>query len=273
MKNLLLGIFAFFLMSNLFAQIQYTDYGDGWIIPMNANLALDVDEDGLTDFFLNQKEGDLGITTVPFHGCIIGTGYNDLTVFGSLKAKVFSGGENISQFWASEYYIEDDDIAAYTKNFQNGVFAEGWTNLDDHYIGFAILAGEFSDGWMKIAVDSEAETLIIKEIAYVPAFDGGINIGQTDITTSTALLENGLNNVSISPNPAKDFFNLNFDYTGDKILTISVLNSVGQKVKDLTQSRVNSTREINTANLAQGIYFVRFETEDGAHTEKLSINK
>lgn len=276
MKNLLTIFLSLFLISNLFSQIVYTNYGDGWVIPMNANLAVDVDDNGAVDFYFNQKDGDLGITPIIVQGCFVGEGSNDYTSFGTKAIKVFTGGEYIELFGGTgDYYIENDTISFYTNRVDGGVFAEGWADLEDHYIGFGVLDNPDFDGWMNISIDAASETLIIKEIAYAidnGAGGGGIHIGQTELTTSTSLLEEGLSQVSISPNPAKDFVNLNFNYSGDKILSISILNSIGQKVQDVTIGQLTTSVEINTANLAQGMYLVRFETEDGAHIEKLSIN-
>ena len=275
MKNLITILLATLLVTNLSAQIEHIDYGDGWVIPMNANESLDINDDGIIDFYFNQEEGDLGITALEYQSCLLGTG--NYTSFGSLELKLVNPGELVQLYSPIEaFYIEDQDASVFTTSVENGL-ADGWIDQQDHYIGFALVGTVFKDGWIKLSIDIEGETLTIKEIAYRNAGNGspGIQVGQTDdVSTSINQLEGVLNNVSVNPNPASNFINLNFDYSGAKNLSLTVLNNIGQEMnRTALGDNRSGNLELNTSSWAQGIYFIRFETADGSYTKKNSIIK
>ncbi len=273
MKNIITILLATLLVPTLSAQIEYIDYGvEGWVIPMNANVPLDVNNDGTVDFYLNEKEGELGITPIIHNGCVLGTG--SYTSFGTWEIKLMNEGDIVQLLVSdNEFYIEDEPTSIFTTNEANGL-ADGWVDQEDHYIGIAILGSGFKDGWMKLSIDVEAETLTIKEIAVKDAFSGGIAVGQTeDATNSVNQLDDVLSNVSISPNPANDFIRLTYNYTGTKDLSVTILNNIGQEINRIALGNRSGNLELNTSNWAQGIYFIRFETADGPYTDKVSVIK
>lgn len=70
-------------------------------------------------------------------------------------------------------------------------------------------------------------------------------------------------NISIMPNPAKNFFNIE----GENIATVEVYNSIGQMIEVINVESDNV--QISTANYNNGIYFVKTTTTDA----KVSVNK
>ncbi len=99
-----------------------------------------------------------------------------------------------------------------------------------------------------------------------------INVGGTNypavysFTTSnlgTNDLKNKLN-ISISPNPAKDFINIQSD---GKIKSVEIYNLHGQKLITTTQ------KQINISSLSSGIYLVRVEDDKNNTTTKKIIKK
>jgi len=67
------------------------------------------------------------------------------------------------------------------------------------------------------------------------------------------------NNVEIYPNPATTKLNINLETT--KTVTIKVYNVLGQVQKTHTHTGTTSTMDVN--DLAAGIYFLRYTTDDG----------
>lgn len=82
--------------------------------------------------------------------------------------------------------------------------------------------------------------------------------------------------ISIFPNPAKDYVNVQFSYRNTEEVSISVFNIIGKEINvPITNSLnngVNSTR-INTSELANGYYMVQLKTETATKTMRLQIIK
>ena len=172
-------------------------------------------------------------------------------------------------------FIDDGRGSGYSVS---GGFADGWVDMEDVYIGFVVIVnGDSQSGWMRIVLDETNETLIIKELAYEdpqPIDSGGILVGDKE-TTAVNNLSEDFGKVTIAPNPANDFFQIDFDYVGKKELSIVIQNGVGQEVY---RSAANftlgkSTINLSTSNWSTGVYFIRFETTDGVRVEKLNIAK
>ena len=279
MKNIFIGLLALFLISSLSAQIQYTDYGDGMVVPRNADESLDINGDGVVDFYINKPQNNLAFTPNSFLACIAGTG--GYTSWGTKEMRLFNEGDLIhlegNGGLPADLYMEEGTMSVINVAITDGL-ADGWIDKEDHYIGFAILNTGILDGWMKVSVDIEEETLTIKEIAYVESeyfgeIGGGIHVGETGLTSSVSQIEEDLNNVLVSPNPARDFTNIRFDYTGTENLSVSVQNNIGQEIHRIKSVNLSSNFDINTSAWSQGTYFIRFETKDEFYMKKLSVVK
>lgn len=73
-------------------------------------------------------------------------------------------------------------------------------------------------------------------------------------------------NVNVYPNPANDIVNVN---ASSNISTIEVFNMMGQKVSAFDAN--NTTANINVAALANGIYMMRINTENGVVNQKFTV--
>ena len=278
MKKLLTLLFALFIFSTAQSEITYKSYGDGWVIPLNANQAIDVNDDGIDDFIINKLNAGLGMTSIIGTGCMASpsTTYNNL---GSRELRIFQEGEVIQATNDNvSTYIDDEDGTLFKSN--EGI-ADGWSDLEEEYIGFALFPNSnwlTMNGWMKIAIDVNNEIFIIKGIAYEEPYllgQGGreIKAGDTGQTVAIQTVDQ-LNELTIAPNPANDFVQLAFDYTGEKDLNLIIQNSIGQEIyRNNTTSFGQTNLNISTTDWTTGMYIIRFETEDGIRTEKLSITR
>lgn len=277
MKKTLLLIILSLTVFALSAQITYKSFGDGWAIPMDANLEVDVNEDGTTDFYINNYPGELGFGAIFAIGCFTSPdefAYNNIN---TRELTLHEEGDLIQLNGGNLYnYIDEGGGAGYSLT---GGLADGWEDKEDVIIGFAVFeAGSVNNGWLRASIDVTTKELIIKEWAYTALEDtdtGGILAGLAegaDGTTSVNQLEN-IEDISISPNPASDRVQLSFDYLGNENLSIIIQNSVGKEVYRNNNANGNSTLDINTTQWANGIYFVRFETKNAIHTERLSVTK
>ena len=278
MKKMLLLFSSLLILTAASAAIHHTSYGDGWVIPMGANEAIDVDNNGTTDFYVNGIAGELGFVPIFSVGCFSSPSASAYTSFGARELSRHQAGDLIQLSFSNMFdFIDDDRGSGYSRT---GGFADGWADQEDTYIGFVVLVNNGSDsknGWMRVALDETNETLIIKEMAYEdpqPIDTGGITVGETG-TTAVNNLSSDFGKVVIAPNPAQDFFQMEFDYLGKEDLSIVIQNGVGQEVYrsvanfPLGKSSVN----VSTADWATGIYFIRFETTEGVRVEKLNVAK
>ena len=276
MKKTLLFITSLLILNSLSAAINYTNYDDGWVIPMGANEAIDIDGNGTDDFYVNGIAGELGFVPIYGVGCFSSPSETAYTSFGARELSRHQLGDLIQLNSLNLYdFIDDGRGSGYSVS---GGFADGWVDMEDVYIGFVVIVnGDSQSGWMRIVLDETNETLIIKELAYEdpqPIDSGGILVGDKE-TTAVNNLSEDFGKVTIAPNPANDFFQIDFDYVGKKELSIVIQNGVGQEVY---RSAANftlgkSTINLSTSNWSTGVYFIRFETTDGVRVEKLNIAK
>ncbi len=87
---------------------------------------------------------------------------------------------------------------------------------------------------------------------------------------------NGLTEVNVYPNPAKDIAKLNFSLENTSNLTISVYDQLGQLVQTVTSGKFNAGDnqvDINTTTLNSGIYTVRIDAENGTLSQRISVFK
>lgn len=75
------------------------------------------------------------------------------------------------------------------------------------------------------------------------------------------------NSISIYPNPAKEFLNINFDNTSDIISSFSISNSLGEKLID----KDSFLKQVDIGILNTGIYFVKFKLNNGSEQIKQFI--
>ncbi len=272
MKNLtftLIAIFAF-SFSQLSAEIHYTKFDHGFIVGLNENIVIDIDNNGDNDFYINAHQDELGFSPIFGAGCFAGTGMQ--TAFSAHELSILEK-ETLLNFSTQPYFIEGDRASIATAD---GDIADGWVEGEDHFIGFMIWStGNF--GWIKVSFDTEQQVLIIKEWAYNDSGQTGVFIGDTgeptvqEIPVSVYDLSDEISQVELSPNPAVSQALLKFIYKSKESLQVVVLSSTGQEVyhEQLSNLSFNNTVIIPTANLANGLYFVQLKTKEGVRVEKL----
>ena len=85
-----------------------------------------------------------------------------------------------------------------------------------------------------------------------------------------------LQNVKLSPNPAKSHVMIEFTLDKSSKLSIVVLDVTGKEVDTIEVEKEmeigNYSKRYNTENLSSGIYFIRFKTENGTETKKLIVD-
>ena len=273
-RNLLLTFLPLFCFTIAFSQITHRDFDEGLVFELNANHAMDMDLDGTIDFYINQQQDELGFSPIFAKGCFSSPDEYSYTSFNARELQIFEEGELIQINGTNMYdYIDDDRGSLYHRS--QGL-AENIEHLKEYYLGVAVFSsgGQALNGWMKVAVDTEANTLIIKELAY----EAYAEVGTTSIiagdtgSVSVQNLDEVLGKVVISPNPVVDILQLSFDYSGEEQLQISIISSTGKLLSSQkTNGFVNYT--FNTADWTPGMYFVNFSTKNGVKTEKIFVTQ
>lgn len=100
----------------------------------------------------------------------------------------------------------------------------------------------------------------------MPRFD-------SDIEIVSAIKDITLNNLSISPVPAKDNLKVTFDYDANETATISIVDVMGRTALShgITLNNGVNTNTLNVANLNAGFYVVKIQTNKGVSTSNITI--
>lgn len=104
--------------------------------------------------------------------------------------------------------------------------------------------------------------------AWIDNFKVSNTVGVNDVVLA--------NSLKVFPNPAKDIAHLVFNLKSATDVQISVMDATGRVVNQLAKGMMNAgdqKLDINTANLAAGVYNVIIRTENGSQTERLTVAK
>ncbi len=291
MKKLSLLALAICLALSLQAELHYTSYGpNGWHIGINENVVVDIDNDGVNDFYVNAWYNELGFVPIFGKGCFSSPSGSATTVFGARELTIHQAGDILDASVNTFDFIDDDRGSGYSANTNQ--LADGWEDGEDHYVAFFIFtSGRF--GWMRVEMDITNQKLVIKEMAYDTEYYGTIEIGYTgqavtiptiktketnsnwEVPVANEEIEKEVQKLSIFPNPAVENVNLHFDYQGTKRLSIVVINSVGKEVYRNDNNIITGTvnLEISTSTWNTGIYFIQFQSDKEIKTERLTVAK
>ncbi len=113
--------------------------------------------------------------------------------------------------------------------------------------------------------DDEVYTYYVAQVNNISGCKS--NLGQVDIivlANNSSLKNTPAKAVSITPNPASTKISVIAEEAVEKV---EILNMVGEVVK------VSNSKDIDTSNLSNGVYFVRTTVNDETTVHKLVINK
>ena len=195
----------------------------------------------------------------------------DITAGGSPIFDDVSYGQFVDylELPAAEYTVSvtpaDDntnELATYNKDFS---FWKGKTAV---IFASGFLSGDFPAFVPYVAL-SNGGTF---PLDVVPGFTSPNNSNNFASRTST------FNNVELSiyPNPASDFIDINMNLEQESAVEVAVFNSLGQQVlaNDFGQMEVGQNNfDLNVNKLQNGIYFLRIRTNEEFVTRQIQILK
>lgn len=144
---------------------------------------------------------------------------------------------------------------------------------------------DFTDGTNTYSIRIDSDVDIAGTTPFIPAtdvvritglggqfdssnpYDGGYQLlprysADIEVITNTRVQLQDF--VRMYPNPVNDFFIVE---TTENIESVRISNTLGQVVQSLTN--VNGRNQIDVSNLAQGVYFVTFTSENSSFTQQI----
>ena len=170
------------------------------------------------------------------------------------------GGIDITNGFSNEekYLVLSNDRyqAGVGGNDVVDVISAGSNNIlanDTLIVAYAILAGD-----NLLALNSAS---IVSQNKYDSLF------------TSKSIIKQSISEINISPNPAKNYINLNITNDEKAIVKIKIKDSTGRDIMSIseTKSDIEFSKTINTSKLSSGIYFISVNIADYEKVEKIVI--
>ncbi|MFL2571316.1 MAG: T9SS type A sorting domain-containing protein, partial [Parvicellaceae bacterium] len=107
---------------------------------------------------------------------------------------------------------------------------------------------------------------------------GDENVDKMDMTAGsgpTAINENGINGLSIYPNPFNNIATVSFNVESMERTTIEVINTIGQNVQSIDLGVVsgNQSVKLDATDLPAGFYLINIKSGSKAVTSRVTVNK
>ncbi|MCF8230055.1 MAG: DUF4397 domain-containing protein [Bacteroidales bacterium] len=105
------------------------------------------------------------------------------------------------------------------------------------------------------------------------ALPSGGELLQLTSTTSVEEEETKqIEKLNIYPNPARSFINVDFDIKNDDTVEISILDLTGKVLANYTSNESGNVRkQFNVDGMPEGLYLIRFASNDEVQTRKLKV--
>ena len=135
----------------------------------------------------------------------------------------------------------------------NFIWNQGWFHTNEQYD---------TDYECSFVIKNSADEVLYTSGEHVP----GIFMTYDNHCGNDAIGDVIASNVRLYPNPTDGILKVE----GNGLMTISVMNMLGQKVLETT---ANDNAAIDLSGFGEGIYMVRVETENGIKTEKVNVRR
>ena len=185
-----------------------------------------------------------------------------------------NGNDNASAFDVTLYFYDENTQDVYfldTYRLTNGlsgnacVTIENWdVNINDYP---SVPAGTYRFGFWVDANEEISET--------DETNNAGLLAGNNNYSPSTSNLTelNGVESISVYPNPTSDFIYVEVDSENKIESSISLFNLSGQEVLtiDAADSFASEKVKIDVSNMEEGVYILRFVAKGELFTKKIVV--
>jgi len=225
-----------------FFEIWHTWGDDGGLCPWNGG-----SDDGLADTPPegDAKYGDLADSITLGGSYAVGTYYDQCQDHGSLDTQ---------QFWPG---ISSHDYLNYVDDIAMHMFT---TDQAAAMASMVLVPPGTATGATGSGVIGETYSLTQNPVLLTyPAIAA---VSQVDLNSS----------LTISPNPTTGIVNLSYNSSANELITIGVINMLGQEVKNInTTGMLQDYYSIDLSGMSKGIYFVRCNFTSGSVTRKILL--
>jgi len=137
-----------------------------------------------------------------------------------------------------------------------------WANQNDKYLGlrFETTSNDTLYGWMRLSVNQNCDSLIVKDYAYNSTPNQSILAGQT-----VSIVENNIDLGKVFYNTGKLHINL---FSAEKT-QIHIFNITGKRI--ISETTENKSHIIDLQNLSKGMYLVEIINKSGIQRKKILI--
>lgn len=204
-------------------------------------------------------------------------------VFNNNQATVITTNSN---------FHDDEDLDFYKINLESGYKYTVTPNLQDIYFSknsivytataIYVYSTDSGENWSEVTTSKEASpeiilnnggTIIFGVRQMFPGLDGTYLLDMTidrDVTLATNNSTNNLESITLYPNPAKDFVNVDLSSITEKVIGFNIINNAGQVVKSI-KSTNDKIAKISLQGLVKGLYYIQIETEHQKISKKLIV--
>ena len=242
------------------AQIIYTDVNPDSVLTGNDSLLLDINHDGTFDFKVNQHKFKQG-NSYRYDNHFIG-------LYGNQVLSASGWTYSSQRFYAPKpMNLGDDMISNPPKSvWKNGGRLGFFQALQDKYVGFRFkINSDFFYGWARFDVENYFKSITIKDYAYNSESGKILKAGVTKVSLPD---ENPLKNVLVYATAGS----IRIEAPTDQKLTgnIRLTDINGRELSSVdVKNKININ--LNTQDLATGVYIVNIITEKGILNKRVLI--
>ncbi|MEJ2594876.1 MAG: T9SS type A sorting domain-containing protein [bacterium] len=225
------------------------DYYVWQIFPEEAG-TIDGTETTATVVWNDDFEGEAEITVAGINSCGEGDFSEEFVVSVEAVPSPYVNGESLvcndhTEMYDAEYH----EGSTYTWEVTGGTITEGQGTY------------QVTVAW---AEPGDGTVLVSEETAN--GCPGSSSTFPVTIDDCTGIGDNVSTDISIHPNPANDFVNIQ---TGSKLRTVSLFSLTGEMV--INQEVNGNEYQLNTSALPAGLYLIKIDTEEGVVSQRLII--
>lgn len=151
-----------------------------------------------------------------------------------------------------------------------------FTAVDQYGDGFYDMQwGAAANGHMVVTTVNDAGATVSTLWNYDGTYGFSNSANPTNVTTVVGIEEVNLAaGVSVYPNPANDFINVAYGLTNNSVVTVDVINVLGERVMTQyvgSQAAGNYTSRLDVSNLSAGVYMLNVTINGTVNTVRVSV--
>jgi hypothetical protein len=151
-----------------------------------------------------------------------------------------------------------------------------FTATDDYEDGFYDMQwGAAANGHMIVTTVNDAGATFSTLWNYDGTYSFAEAAAPSNVNTVVGIEEVSLTTgVSVYPNPANDFINVAYGLTNNSVVTVDVINVVGERVMTEyigSQAAGNYTSRLDVSNLSAGVYMLNVTINGTANTVRVTV--